>query len=294
MKTFSYLVPSCVDEAIAMRRQHGDGARYIAGGTELMPLMTRRKLEPECLIELSRLDGLADLRRRGTGLRIGALTTHAALERSALMQGAWRALADASGSIREPQVRNLGTIGGNVAYAVPSADLIPPLLVFDAAVRVRGTAGERLIPMRELVVAPYRTTLGHGEVIVEIELPEANDHMGSAFCKLTKFRGYGLSVASVAAALTLEDGHIRGARVAIGAGTPVARRVPDAESFLEGKAPDDDVLREAGRRVSACAAPRETSFRASPDYKRKVLGSLTGRAIGLAAARSIARARGHR
>ena len=291
MKGFSYLIPSCLDEAIAMRRRHEEGDRFIAGATEIVPMMTRHKLEPDCLIELSRFDGLASLARQGGSLRIGAMVTHATLERSLLTQGAWRALAEASGSIREPQVRNLGTIGGNVAYAVPSADLMPPLLVFDASIKVKGAMGERLVPISEFVVAPYRTSLDDGDIIVEIELRDAREGLGSAFCKLTKFRGFGQTVTSVAAALALRDGRISGACIAIGAVAPIARRVADAELFLEGKTPGTDVLREAGRLVSAAAAPREASIRASPWYKRKVLVSLTERALGLAAARSIERSR---
>jgi carbon-monoxide dehydrogenase medium subunit len=286
VKEFRYLIPSCVDEAIAMRRRHGEGARFIAGGTEIVPMMTRHKLEPDCLIELSRVDGLAVLSGQGGSLRIGAMATHAALERSPLTQGAWRALAEASSSIREPQVRNLGTVGGNLAYGVPSADLMPPLLVFDAGIKVKGAMGERLVPVSEFVVAPYRTSLNDGDILVEIELPDAREGLGSAFCKLTKFRGYGLTVASVAAALTLRDGRVSGARIAIGAVAPMARRVADAELFLEGRTPGADVLREAGRLVAAVAAPREASIRASPWYKRKVLASLTERALGLAADRS--------
>ena len=205
---FKYLIPSCVDEAIALRQRHGQRARFIAGGTEIVPMMTRHRLEPECLIELSRLDGLAVLARHNGSLRIGAMATHATLERSPLTQGAWRALAEASGSVREPQVRNLGTVGGNLAFGVPSADLLPPLLAFDASVKIKGQAGERLVPISKFVIAPYRTNLNEDDIILEIQLPEACDGSGSAFCKLTKFRGFGLSVASVAAALTLRDGRI--------------------------------------------------------------------------------------
>ena len=219
------------------------------------------------------------------------MVTHATLERSSLIQGAWRALAEACGSIREPQVRNLGTVGGNVAFGVPSADLVPPLLVFDAAINVKGATGQRLVPISEFLVAPYRTSLNDGDIIVEIQLPDAREGLGSAFCKLTKFRGFGLSVASVAAALVLRDGRISGARIAIGAGAPISRRVIDAELFLEGKTPETEVLREAGRLVSAAAAPREGSIRASPYYKRRVLASLAERALGLAANRSSERSR---
>lgn len=287
MKRFEYLVPCCVEEAIAMLGKHGDGARFIAGGTEIVPMMTRHKLELDCLIELSRLGELASLECQGGGLHIGATVTHAALERSRLTQGAWRALAEASGSIRERQIRNLGTIGGNLAYAVPSADLMPPLLVFDSVLRVRGKGGDRIVPISELVVAPYRTSLADGEIILGIELPRASEGFASAFCKLTKFHGFGLSVASVAAALTVRAGRIGDARLAIGAGVPVARRIADAERFLEGKAPSTEVLQEAGTLAAAAAQPREGSIRGSPGYKRNVLMALTERVLGLAAARSL-------
>lgn len=292
MREFSYLIPSCVDEAIAMQRRHGKRACFIAGGTEIVPMMTRRKLEFDCLIELSRVENLAGLARDGAGLRIGAMTTHAALERTPLTQGAWRALAEACGSIREPQIRNLGTVGGNLAFGVPSADLAPPLLVFDAILKINGVAGERLLPIAEFLLAPYRTNLNEGDVILEICLPAPEESFGSAFCKLTKFRGFGLSVASVAAALSMRAGRIAGARVAIGAATPVARRVGDAERFLEGKAPEAEVLGEAGRLVSAAASPRSQSIRASAEYKRKMLMVLTERALALAAARSSERSPG--
>lgn len=287
MKRFEYLMPSSIDEAIAVRKEHGNGARFIAGGTEIVPMMTSHKLELNCLIELSRLRELAALECQGGSLSIGATVTHAALERSELLRGGWQALAEASGSIRERQIRNLGTIGGNLAYAVPSADLMPPLLVFDSALRIRGTTGERIVPISELVVAPYRTSLGDGDIIVGIELPRSSEGLGSAFCKLTKFHGFGLSVASVAAALTLREGRICDARLAIGAGVPVARRVVDAERFLEGKPPSAEVLQEAGRLAAAAAQPREGSIRGSPGYKRKVLMPLTERALGLAASRSL-------
>ena len=123
---FDYLIPSCVDDAIALRRQAGAEARFIAGGTEIVPRMNRGELAPTCLIELSRLPELARLDVDGGGLRIGAMITHAQIEASALTKGPYQALSDASGSIRSPQVTNCGTIGGNVAFGVPSADLVPP------------------------------------------------------------------------------------------------------------------------------------------------------------------------
>lgn len=285
MKEFTYLIPSSIQEAIHMRGIHGDSGCFVAGGTEIVPAMTRHKLRQTCLIELSRIQELSFLARDSGGLRIGPLITHAELERSPWMQGAWKALPEASGSIREPAVRNLGTIGGNVAFGGPSGDLLPPLLAFEALLKIEGPAGERFVPISEFFIAPYRTALADGELLTEIRLPEVPDNFGSAFCNVAKFRGLGLSAASVATALSLQNGKIRGARIAIGAASPIPRRIAEAEAFLEGKAPVASVLREAGRLVSEVAEPRAGSIRASPYYKRKVLVSLTERSIDRAVAR---------
>jgi len=289
VRQFEYLIPSSVDEAIAMRQERVEHAHFIAGGTELVPMMKLRRIEPEYMIELSRIPSLSSLHPQEGGLSIGPMTTHAEIERSPLLQGPWRSLAEASASIREPQIRNLGTIGGNVAYAVPSADLVPPLLTFGALLKLKGPDGERTVPITEFLVAPYCTSLRASEVLVEIQLPEAGEGFGSAFCKLARFHGLGLSVVSVAAALRLREGLVTSARIAFGVATPVPCRVTEAEAFLEGKPPEPSVLREAGRLVSAAAQPREGSIRASPFYKREVLAPLTERALGLAVARSEGR-----
>ncbi len=138
VRPFEYLIPESVDEAIAMRLEHGDRSRFIAGGTELVVMMKAGKLEADYVIELSRLAPLRFIQPADRGLSIGPLVTHAELERSPLVQGPWMALAEASASIREPQVKNLGTIGGNIAFAVPSADTAPPLLTLDAVLTLRG------------------------------------------------------------------------------------------------------------------------------------------------------------
>lgn len=289
MKELRYLIPSSLHEAITMKEAYGDGGCFVAGGTEVVPAMTRQKaLSPKFLIELSRIRELSFLTRDGGSVGIGPLITHTKLERLPWLRGEWQALAEASASIREPAVKNIGTIGGNVAFGVPSADLIPPLLTFDAILKLKGLGGERLVPISEFLIAPYRTALTGGEVLVEIRLPEMPENFGSAFCKVAKFRGLGLSIASVAAALSIQDGRICGARIAIGAASPVPRRIAEAEAFLEGKVPAASVLREAGRLVSEAANPREGSIRGSPFYKRKVLIPLTERSLE----RALARLRG--
>jgi len=287
-EALEYLIPSCVDEAIVLRRQIGERGCFIAGGTEIVPRMNRGEFAPIGLVELSRLQELCVLDHEDGGLRIGAMITHAEVERSPLTKGPWQALSDASGSIRSPQAINQGTIGGNIVFGVPSADLVPPFLALEANLRLKGANGERRLPLRDFLVGPYRNQLQDGEVLIEVRLSKADENFASAFCKAAKYRGLGLAIASVAAALTLREGRIHDARIAIGSATPLPRRIAEAEAFLEGKVPDERVLREAGHLVAAAAEPREDSIRASPFYKRTVLVPLTERAVASAAARSRA------
>lgn len=282
---FKYLVPSSIDEAIAWRQQFGAQARFIAGGTEVVPMMTRGKLTQTCLIELSRLDALAGLSSDNGGLRAGASVTLAQLQHSSMVNTAWSALAEAAASIREPQVRNRGTIGGNVAHGVPSADLVPPLLAFDAVLTLRGPSGERRVPLTEFLVGPYTTALATDELVADICLPKPAAPLGSAFLKLTKFKGSGLSVATVAAAIAFDDGAVAHARVAVGSVGPVPRRVPAAEALLLGRRLTPELLAEVGAHVAEADQSREGSIRASPAYRRRVLKPLAERVIARAAER---------
>jgi carbon-monoxide dehydrogenase medium subunit len=282
----TYLSPSSVEEAVAFRSRYGDASCFISGGTEVVPLMARGKFEQSVLIELSRLDALRVFEEFRGGLRIGAATTWTALEESPLVREGWTALADAAASNREPQVRNRGTIGGNIALGVTCADLVPPLLVFDAEVVLCGGAGERMVRVEDFLVGPYKTMLRDDELISEIRLAEQGRLPGSAFFKLTKFGGSGLSIATVAAGVRMDHGRISVARIAIGSAGPVPKRVREAERVLEGEAPTEEVLAEAGRLVSAAADPREESIRSSPAHRRRVLGALARRVVERAMQRS--------
>lgn len=283
---FTYLVPSTVEEAIGFRCDFGDKAKFISGGTEVVPMMTQGKLKEGYLIELSRIAELNGITEHRHGHHIGASVTLSLLQHSALVRDYWTALAEAATSIREPQVRNRGTIGGNVSHGVPSADLVPALLVFDAQLGLAGRSGRRWVSLSDFLIGPYRTALHGDELVAEVKLPEPDWRRGSAFQKLTKFGGSGLSVATAAAAVNTEDGRITHARVAIGSAGPVPRRVAAAEEFLVGKAPTDEVLAEAGQMASDAADPRGGSIRASPAHRHRVLKTLAARAIALAAERT--------
>lgn len=289
---FTYLVPSSVEEAIGFRCDFGNKSKFISGGTEVVPMMTRGTFKEACLIELSRIAELNEIAGHRHCHHIGASVTLSRLQRSALVADYWIALAEAAASIREPQVRNRGTIGGNVSHGVPSADLVPALLIFDAQVGLAGRSGRRWLPLSDFLIGPYRTALQADELVAEVKLPEPDWRRGSAFQKLTKFGGSGLSVATTAAAVNMADGRISHARVAIGSAGPVPCRVSAAEEFLIGKAPTEEVLAEAGQMASDAAEPRDGSIRATPAHRHRVLKTLATRAIALAAARSVERKTG--
>jgi carbon-monoxide dehydrogenase medium subunit len=281
-----YLVPSSIEEAVEFCSQFGKSARFIAGGTEVVPMITHGRLKQTYLIELSRLKQLLVIKQHERCHNIGAAVTLSELQHSPLIKRYWTALAEASASIREPQVRNLGTIGGNLALGVPSADLVPPLLTYDAMIGLVGLKGRRWISLEEFLIGPYKTALQSDELVVEIKLPKPECRLGSAFMKLTKFGGSGLSIATVAVALSTEDDRITDARLAIGSAGPVPLRVAAAEAFLVGKQPSPEVLSHAGRLASEAADPRDGSIRASPIHRRRVLIPLASRAITLAAERA--------
>lgn len=286
-QSVEYLVPSSIEDAVALRVRYGGDARFISGGTEVVPLMNRGKFKEKYLIELSRLEGLRVFKADGDAFRIGSAISLSHIEHAAEMVGAWTALSESAGSIREPQVRNRGTIGGNVAHGVPSADLIPSLLALDATLVLRGGAGERHVPVEDFLIGPYKTTLRNDELVAEIRLPMPDGRRGSAFVKQTKFGGSGLSIATVAAATRAVGGRMSAVRIAIGSAGPCPRRIRGAEEFLEGQEPTEAVLAEAGRMVSAAAEPRDGSIRASPAHRRRVLVPLTQRAMALAFQRSL-------
>lgn len=287
-----YLVPESLEEAVAFRGRFGESARFIAGGTEIVPMMTRGRLKQTRLIELSRLETLRAIEQHDGWHHIGAAVTLSELQHAPLIGRCWPALAEASASIREPQVRNLGTIGGNLSLGVPSADLVPPLLAYDAMLELVGRNGRRRISLEDFLIAPYRTALQPDELVATIMLPKPERRLGSAFMKLTRFSGSGLSIAAVAAALSTAGGRITDARLAIGSAGPVPGRVAAAEALLVGRRPDAEILSHAGNVAAQAADPRESSIRASPAHRRRVLIPLARRAIALAVERAGARTEG--
>jgi len=285
MPDFTYLRPGNLAEACALASRLGGEAAFIAGGTELIPDFQR---ERETARQLIALDGIGELRgiaTEGALLRIGGLTTVAEVASSALVRGRLVALADAARAIGSAQIRSLATIGGNFCRAVACADTPPAAIVGEARVRIVGTQGTRELLAEEFFLGPRRTVLARGEVLAAILLPAPPPGTGSSYQRFSRRKGAALAVAAVAARVTLAGGTITGARVALGAVSPVPMLVAGAADVLIGARPSTSVFEEAARRCADEALPI-TDVRGSADFRRELVSVLARRAIAEAVARA--------
>ncbi|MCI0796094.1 MAG: FAD binding domain-containing protein, partial [Chloroflexi bacterium] len=168
---FEYHAPTSVAEAVSLLDRHGEGAKILAGGHSLLPLMKLRLAQPEVLIDLARIGDLAYIRRNGGGLSIGAMTTYTEIESSSDVQSAAPALAEAAGMVADRQVRNMGTIGGCLAHADPAGDLPAIILALGGQILTSSTGPHRTIPIDDFFVDLFTTALEHNEIINEIQIP---------------------------------------------------------------------------------------------------------------------------
>jgi carbon-monoxide dehydrogenase medium subunit len=273
MLEFEYLMPKSLEEVVGLLKEHGNKAALIAGGTDVMVKIRRTRKAPEVLISLRRVEGLRYIQKNGA-YRIGALTTHRMLEASPLVQSELSALHDAASWIGSVQIRNVGTLGGNLCNAAPSADTAGPLLALDAKAILEGPQGRRQVPLTEFFAGTYRTVRAPDEVLVEIEIPEEMGEFGSAYWKHTRRKAMELPLIGIAVALKLsrDRSQIQDARVALTVAAPTPIRAYLAEDFLRGKPLADDVLREAGRIASStdCCTIR-TSLRCEAWYREEMV-----------------------
>jgi aerobic carbon-monoxide dehydrogenase medium subunit len=281
---FDYERATSVEGAIASLERLGAGARIIAGGHSLLPMMKLRLASPSHLIDINDLDELAYIREEGDELAIGALTRHVDLLESELLARTFPAFRDAEQVIADPVVRNRGTIGGSLCQADAAEDLSAVCSALKAGVVIRGADGERVVSMSEFHVGPYTTAVKDGELLTEIRLP-LRGGAGSAHEKVERRAG-DWAIAAASAALWLEGNTIAEAGVALSAVGPVTVHLTRAEELLRGQVPSDDLFARAGEVAAEDCAPIPDG-RGPADYKRHLAGVLTKRALRRAAARAL-------
>ena len=274
---FEYHAPSTLDEALALLAEHGSDARVLAGGQSLIPLMKLRLASPAVLIDLNGVDSLSGIEEADGQLRIGAMTRHSALERSELIGSRYPLIADAAAVIADPLVRNRGTTGGSLAHADPAGDLGSVMTALGAEVVVNGPGGERTLPIDELLLGPFTTTLEEGEILTEVRVPQPAERSGGAYEKLERKVG-DFATAAVAVQLTRENGSCASIGIGLTAVGPTTIRASEAEDALRGGSLDEDALRAAAELAAAASDPA-ADLRGSEEYKRDMVRVLTLRAL---------------
>jgi carbon-monoxide dehydrogenase medium subunit len=283
--SFEYLRPKTVPEAVAMLQQHGDEAKILSGGQSLIPMMKLRLARPGFLIDINRIAGLSYVKEDGGYLKIGGLTREAELEASPVVRSKYPILLDTAHVIADPQVRNMATVGGNLAHGDPANDHPATMVALGAQVVATGPKGDRVIPIEEFFVSLFTTALQHEEILTEIRIPVLPARSGGAYFKLERKVG-DFATAAVAAQLTLDD---KGTCQKVGVGltnvgpTPVKAR--KAEEFLRGKKLDETNINETAQ-LAADESEPSPDLRGPVEYKKGLVKELTKRALSRALERA--------
>lgn len=274
MPEFEYVAPESLAEACAVLGQWNGRAKVLAGGSDLIVKMKAGLEAPACLVSLKRLHELKGVRHEpGVGVVIGARTTHNELVASPVL-GLWfPSVPDAAAGMAGYQIRNVGTVGGNLVNAVPSADLPPILLALNARVKLVSATGVRTLPLDEFFLGPGKTVLAVGEILAEVIIPE-QEITGSHYLKFGLRKAEALAVVGVAAAVKMQGGVFQDVRIALGAVAPVPLRARAAEDALRGQPATGENLAAAGQLAASAARPI-SDIRGGADYRRHLVDVLT-------------------
>ena len=289
---FELLSADTVEETCALLARHGEEAMVFAGGTDLLVKMKHRRTIPRRLINIK---GIPNLNRivhdERDGLRIGALTTIQAIEASSVIGKKFPALKQAAEVLGTSQIRNVGTIGGNLGNASPSAEFAPPLLTLGASVRCVGPGGERMIPLEGFFVSPGKTTLRQDELLTEVHAPDPPAGAQGIYLKHS-LRKMDVAIACAAVLIVVDGDVCRDIRIALGAVGPIPFRAKKAEEIirgerLAGERVETELLDEVAQAASGESFPID-DFRGYAAYRRKLVRMLVGKGLERVIARTRA------
>ncbi len=290
-RSFHYHRASSLDEAVAMLGQLGDGAKVLAGGQSLIPLLKLRFANPEHLVDLNFIPATSFIRKETAALHFGAMTRHGEIERSAAARTI-PLLHDCASGIADVQVRNRGTLGGSLAEADPSGDWANALITLDTTIHCLGSSGARTLPLKDFIKDAYTTTLAPDELVTEVEVKIPPKGSGGAYVAFKRSAPVYPS-ASAAVQLTMAGDVCQDAAIALGCVGLTAIRATEAETALRGKIlsvnlNENDKTIDAAAEAARAAADPQSDMRGSAEYKRELVVALVKRAIQI----SIRRARG--
>ena len=281
--SFGYSAPRTLPEALQLLAQHGEDAKILAGGHSLLPMMKLRFAEPAHLVDLNRVPELKGIREEGGLIKIGAMTTESTLIASTLLQQKLPLLAEAARQIADPQVRNRGTIGGDIAHGDPANDHPAIALALDAQFVLAGPGGERSVAASQFFHGTFMTELKAGEVLKEIQIKPFAPNTGYAYCKLKRKTG-DFATAAAAVVMNISAGNVASVRIALTNLAPTALRVGAAEAALIGKPLTEAAIDAAASAAMSACQPAE-DLRGDVEYKTAMAGEMVRRALRLAASR---------
>src|SRR5208337_2123591 len=254
-QSFEYFCPETVSEAIALLEEHGEGAKILSGGQSLIPMMKMRLARPEYIVDINRIADLHYVKEEDGFLKIGGLTHESDLEASSLIRSKYPIILDTAASIADPQVRNMATVGGNLAHGDPANDHPATMLALGAEIVATGKGGERTIPIKDFFLSVFTTALQHDEILTEIRIPIPPVRSGGAYFKLERKVG-DFATVGVAAQVTLDDkGTCRRAGIGLTNVGPTPLEAKKAEEFLRGKTLDESHIKQAAQLAVEDARP---------------------------------------
>ena len=280
MRPFSYLRPKSVSEALTLLQKHGNQARLIAGGTDLVVKMKRGIVSPSFLIDITSIPELREIAfNERDGLTIGAATCLAEIEANSLIQATFSIIASAAGVIGSLQTRNVGTIGGNICNASPAGDMLPALIATRARVEIVNHGGAHWVDLERFFLGPGESVLGDSEVVTRIRIPKPPAIANGVYLKEARTRGMDLATVGVAVVIHFSDGGLcEDISIVLGAVAPTPLRVHSAEIVLKGKKIDVDLIKRASH-ICAEACQPITDVRSSATYRKRLVGVLVQRAL---------------
>ena len=285
MKWFDYAAPDSLAEAVQLLSTHS-GAMPFAGGTDLLVQLRSGGRETGLVIDVKRISELNELScHRTGGLKLGAAVPCCRVYENAAVRKAYPALAEVASLIGGVQIQSRASIGGNLCNATPSADSVPVLIVLQAECRIAGPAGAREIDVEDFCTGPGRNVLQPGELLVSLQLPPPQPHSGAHYLRFTPRNEMDIAVAGAAAAVVIEKGAFRWARIALAAVAPTPLLVREAGEWLVGKPVNAESIHAAAE-IARDAAKPITDMRGTAEFRRHLCGVLTRRALEAAVQRA--------
>lgn len=281
---FDYHSPQSLDEALSLLQRHSGDAKILAGGQSLIPAMRFRLAMPSILIDINQLNDLRYIEERADHLAIGAMTLEHSLEDSPVVRSSYPLLRDTALVIADPLVRNMATVGGNIAHADPANDHPATMLAYGASVLAKGPKGERTIAIDDFFTGLFENAMADDEILTEIRIPKPGANSGGAYTKLERKVGdYAISAAAVQ--LRLDGSKVAEARIGLTNVSAVPMRAKAAEAELVGKSISDAVMEAAGKAAAGECDP-SPDLRGGVEYKRDITRVMVKRSIQQAVARA--------